>query len=156
MDQIFIALAKGYEWLATNMSLGLAGKIFSLLLIIWMIIEFIKAQADKLSPIDLNDLFIDGSGKIGGSKMRLNMAFIVTTWILIYYTLQGQLSEWLFAAYIAAFVYDRVNSRQSDPGALNLPAVKPIPVPVVPAPVAPAAPPAPDNDDPDIANLPDH
>jgi len=113
MDHIFIEMANGSNWLINNMSLGLAGKCFSLLLIVWMIIEFIKAQRDPKSPIDLNDLFVDSSGKIGGSKMRLNMAFIVTTWVLIYYTLQGQLSEWLFGAYLAAFVYDRLNSRNT-------------------------------------------
>lgn len=111
LNHIFISLATGSNWLIANMSLGLAGKCFSLLLIVWMIIEFIKAQRDPKSPIDLNDLFIDSSGKLGGSKMRLNMAFIVTTWVLIYYTLQGQLSEWLFGAYLAAFVYDRISSR---------------------------------------------
>lgn len=129
MDNFFIKLSEAFSWLVANMSLVLAGKMFSLLLIIWMVIEFVKAQRDEKSPIDLNDLFIDGSGKLGGSKMRLNMAFIVTTWVLIYYSLQGQLSEWLFGAYLAAFVYDRVSSRRNDPGSLNPPAPAPIATP---------------------------
>lgn len=126
IDQISIHFAQMFNWLVVNMSLGLAGKMFSLLLIIWMIIEFIKAQRDPKSPIDLNDLFVDSSGKLGGSKMRLNMAFIVSTWVVIYNSLNGQLTEWLFGAYLAAFVYDRISSRKSSSSTIpTVPTVPP-------------------------------
>lgn len=169
-DAFFIKLAEGWNWFSTNMSLAMAGKVFSLLLIVWMILTFLKAHNDPKSVIDLNDLVVDGSGKIGGSRMRLNLAFIACTWVLVYYTLQGQLSEWLFAAYIAAFVYDRVNSRTNSPGealpsAPTPPIVAPAPsaaidaAPVVVPVVVPATPPAPaaDPDNPDelAAKLPD-
>jgi hypothetical protein len=152
IDQISIQLANAFTWLMANMSLGLAGKFFSLLLIIWMIIEFIKAQRDPKSPIDLNDLFIDSStGKLGGSKMRLNMAFIVSTWVLIYNTLNAQLSEWLFGAYLAAFVYDRVRSRSASSAAITSNVPAPIVVPSAP----PASAPAVSGDDDDmVPNLP--
>lgn len=179
-DTFFIKLAEGWSWFSTNMTLAMAGKVFSLLLIVWMILTFLKAHKDPKNAIDLNDLVIDGSGKIGGSRMRLNLAFITCTWVLVYYTLQGQLSEWLFAAYIAAFVYDRMNSRTNSPeealpvaappvAAILPPAVAPIastaavtpaitasvPAPVVVPVVVPV--PAADPDDPDnlAAKLPD-
>jgi len=96
-----------------NMTLTMVGKVFSLLLIATMMIIFVKAHFNEKSPIDLKDMFIDQSGKIGGSQMRLNVAFLVTSWVLIFQTLNGSLSEWLFAGYLAAFVYDRASSRAS-------------------------------------------
>ena len=99
--------------LLNSMTLAMVGKVFSLLLIATMMIVFVKSHQDKANPIDLKDLVIDQSGKIGGSQMRLNIAFLIASWILIFQTLNGALSEWLFAGYLAAFVYDRVSSRKS-------------------------------------------
>lgn len=100
-----------------NVSLALAGKVFSLLLIIWMLIAFWKANSDPKNSFNFSDLLEDDSGKIGGSKMRLNLAFIICSWILLYYSLNGTLSEWLFAAYLGAFVYDRAQSRSAESAA---------------------------------------
>ena len=95
-------------------SLAIAGKVFSLLLIFGMIFTFYKMNKDPSNSIDINDLFADANGKIGGSKMRLNIAFIISSWILVYYTLNGQLSEWLFTAFLGAFVIDRISARTTD------------------------------------------
>jgi hypothetical protein len=109
-------LVKVFSWLVfafNSLTIVMVGKVFALLMIVWMVYTFLKEHKDPKSPVDLNDLIIDESGKIGGSKMRLNLAFIVCTWVLVYYSLNGQLSEWLYAAYLGAFVFDRMNSRQS-------------------------------------------
>lgn len=74
---------------------------------------FNKAQKSKTSPIDFTDLFIDPkTGKMGGSEFRINAAFMVTSWALIYLTIKGTLTEWFIAAYLTAFVADRVFSRK--------------------------------------------
>jgi hypothetical protein len=96
-----------------DMTATMAGKVFSLLLIAVVLILFLLAHRDPSSKIDLSDLFVDQSGKIGGSQMRLNLAFALSSWVIIFSTLNGNLSEWLFSAYIAAFVYDRIASRKS-------------------------------------------
>jgi len=104
----FIAL------LLASVTFALAGKIFSLLLIFTMIFAFVRAHQNPTNVFNFNDLFVDpATNKIGGSRMRLNVAFIICSWILIYYSLQGSLSEWLFGAYIAAFVADHAWSRMT-------------------------------------------
>jgi len=91
------------------------GNLFSLLLMASLIIIFWKANRDPNSPLNFIDLLTDASGKIGGSKMRLNLAFILASWVVVYSTIKGDLSEWLFGAYIAAFVFDRMSARKSEP-----------------------------------------
>jgi hypothetical protein len=112
MDQVWTKIADILTMISQNSSPAMAGKVLSLLIIITMIGFFWKAHSDPNSKIDFSDLFIDQSGKIGGSQMRLNLAFGVSTWVIVFYTLNGTLSEWLFTAYLAAFVYDRVASRK--------------------------------------------
>lgn len=109
-----------------NISLALAGKVFSLLLILWMLLAFWRANSDPKNAFNFSDLLSDNTtGKIGGSKMRLNLAFIICSWILLYYSLNGTLSEWLFAAYLGAFVYDRAASRSSEVTATVTPPAAP-------------------------------
>lgn len=91
-----------------------SGNLFSLLLMASLIIIFWKANRDPNSPLNFIDLLTDASGKIGGSKMRLNLAFILASWVVVYSTIKGDLSEWLFGAYIAAFVFDRMSARKSE------------------------------------------
>lgn len=90
------------------------GNLFSLLLMATLIIIFWKANRDPASPLNFVDLLTDASGKIGGSKMRLNLAFLLASWVVVYSTIKGDLSEWLFGAYIAAFVFDRMSARKSE------------------------------------------
>lgn len=111
MNTFFTSIVESINYIMMNSSLALAGKVFSLLLIIGMILAFWKANKDPKNSFNFNDLLVDDTGKAGGSKMRLNLAFVICSWVLIYYTLNGTVSEWLFAAYLAAFVADRVSSR---------------------------------------------
>lgn len=110
---IYTEIINIFTFLQNEITISLVGEIFALLMIIWMVRTFLKCHFDPKSPIDLNDLVVDKTGKIGNSKMRLNLAFVVCTWVLVYYSLKGQLSEWLFGAYLGAFVFDRMQSRGS-------------------------------------------
>jgi len=170
MDAFYIKMLEIFSFISTGLTMVMVGKVFSLLLIVWMVLSFLKAHRDPKSPIDIADLIVDGSGKIGGSKMRLNLAFVVCTWVLVYYSLNGQLSEWLFAAYLGAFVFDRMKSRDAVNGddiplqsaaqvatiATPSPAIKAV-IPVIAAPAPAVANPINTTDVPDFVpvNLPE-
>jgi amino acid permease len=92
---------------------GVVWGVFSILTAMSLVVIFWRANKNPKSPVNLTDLFLDHNGKVGGSQMRLNMAFMFTSWALVYVTLQGQLTEWLVGAYLAAFVADRISSRST-------------------------------------------
>jgi hypothetical protein len=100
--------------LSTYASNNIIGDVISLLLLLLLLIVIVLAHFNKKSKIDLADLFLDTTGKIGGSQMRLNMAFILSSWAIVYTTLEGNLTEWLMGGYLAAFVVDRIYSRKAD------------------------------------------
>lgn len=105
------------SWIAIGFALSTwetAGNLLSLLLMATAVIIFWKAHRNPNSPLNISDLLTDSSGKIGGSKMRLNLAFMLVSWVIIYSTIKGNLSEWLFSAYIAAFVFDRMSARKTE------------------------------------------
>ena len=79
-----------------------------------VLVIFYKWHKNNSSPIDFSDLFISSrTGKMGGSEFRINVAFLVTSWALIFMTVRGSLTEWYLMAYLAAFVTDRVLSRKN-------------------------------------------
>jgi hypothetical protein len=90
------------------------GNVFYLMVIVLIVIAFWRAHVSNTSSIDLGDMFLEG-GKIGGSKMRLNAAFILASSLLVYETMHGHLTEWLFGGYLAAFVFDRMQARKEPP-----------------------------------------
>ena len=104
------------NWMAYAIAVGTwgtIGNVFSLLVVLGMVISFWRASRSKTSAISIEDMFVDDSGKIGGSKMRLNAAFLITAWVIVYQTLHGAMTEWLMAAFLTAFVADRVSSRMA-------------------------------------------
>lgn len=97
-----------------GMTVQRLGQMFALLVIISITLIIWRMHTSKSNKVDLTELFVDPvTRKIDGSKTRMNVAFFVTSWILVYYTLANALSEWLFAAYIAAWVADRKFSRDA-------------------------------------------
>jgi hypothetical protein len=90
------------------------GKYSALAVVVFIVYLFYDMHKSTKNNISLADLFLDPkTGKIGGSEFRLNTAFIVTSWALVYLTIKGTLTEWYIAAYLTAFVADRVYSRMS-------------------------------------------
>lgn len=110
MDMLLALIAN----IIQQSSWELVGEIFSLLIIFCMIAVVVKWHFSKTSPINLADMFLDESGKIGSSKTRLNSAFIIASWAMIYMVVKGSLTEWYLAAYLAAFVYDRAQARKAE------------------------------------------
>jgi hypothetical protein len=87
------------------------GNVAAVLVLIAAVIGFVRAVLSKNNDLNLMDMFAE-NGKLGGSKMRLNGAWIVTTWALVYLTLSKGLTEWFLTAYLLAFVSDRIFSRK--------------------------------------------
>lgn len=88
------------------------GKYSALAVVIFVVYLFYDMHKSTKNNISIADLFLDPkTGKIGGSEFRLNTAFITTSLALVYLTIKGTLTEWYIAAYLTAFVADRVHSR---------------------------------------------
>ena len=97
-------------------TLPLIGKFFALALVFWFVWELYKLNNNPNNTFAFSDLFVDPvSGKSGGSQMRVNLAFIASTGILLYFSFNDKLSEWFFSAYLLAFIGDRISSRISTP-----------------------------------------
>lgn len=64
-----------------------------------------KAQHSRSNPINLADLLIDGSTqKTSLRKGGEAVALLATTWVLVYLTIAGKLTDWVFACYVGAWV----------------------------------------------------
>lgn len=74
-----------------------------------------KAHADpKYDTINLLDLMLDhDTHRLSDSKFRLNIAFLLTSFVLIYLTLNGKLTEWYVTSFLGAWVIDRWGSRNA-------------------------------------------
>ena len=68
----------------------------------------------QYDTINLLDLMLDhDTHRLSDSKFRLNIAFILTSFVLIYLTLNGKLSEWYVTSFLGAWVIDRWGSRNA-------------------------------------------
>ena len=100
----FVANMFSYSW-------DLLGVVMALTIIVGLLKVH---RSDKYKNIDLMDLLIDSdSNKLSDSKFRLNMAFVLTSFVLIYLTLNGKLTEWYVTAFLGAWVVDRWSSRNA-------------------------------------------
>lgn len=54
-----------------------------------------------------------GSGRLSTSDTLLAGAFIASTLVLVYCTLSGHLTEWLFVGYLGAWVTQNQASKQA-------------------------------------------
>ncbi len=104
-----------------NITWMMFGKIMSLALMFSILVALYRMHTNKNNTFDLTELFIDvDTRRVSGSKVRMNLAFFVTSWVLVYATLKGSITEWLFAGYIAAWVLDRKFSRESTASQSNI------------------------------------
>ena len=88
-----------------------------LLLILWTLY---RVHTSKKNTVDFTDLFIDPkTGKIGGSEARVNLAFLLSSWVLVFLAMKDLLSEWFFLAYTGTFVADRALARIGQLGVSN-------------------------------------
>lgn len=98
-----------------TMTMSRLGQILALGVIVSLGIAIWKIHTNKENPVDLAELFIDNKTRlIDGSKLRMNLAFFVTSWVIVFATLNATVSEWMLGAYLAAWVTDRYNSRNAN------------------------------------------
>ncbi len=88
---------------------------FSLIALMMFTGALVLAHFNKTHPFSVVKLtFYDGEN-VSASTARLNGAFLVTSWAFIWLTLSDKLTEWYVAAFLTAWVVDRVNSRMTKP-----------------------------------------
>jgi hypothetical protein len=76
-----------------------------LLLVVRSIDRRNKSQASKLN---LDDLLLGSDGKASKAAFVMGGSFLVTSWIVIFQTLNKTLSDLTFAAYVGAWVVPAV------------------------------------------------
>ena len=110
----FIGILNGwFAYILTATSLEMIGNLLSIIVMLVIIITIIRWHFSESSPIDLADLFVDKTGKIGGSKMRMNGVWLLCCWAMIYLTLNHNLTEWYVGALLTGFVLDHKFSRDA-------------------------------------------
>ena len=82
-------------------------QVLFLLSVILMIIGMYMLDKSSKNTLKITDLFLDDSGKIEGSKFRINFAFMIASIGLIYLLLTDCITEFYFSGYLMAFVIDR-------------------------------------------------
>ena len=88
-----------------NVSLhdGVMGGILGIviLLIVW-VLE--RRSKNAVSKINLDDLLIGDDGKISKAAFVMHGSFVVTSWVMVYQTLNKTLTDASFGLYVAAWV----------------------------------------------------
>lgn len=89
--------------------------LIALLLVALLILRSLLVKSrDDDDPINLDDLLLergpDGTKQISKIAAVMFAAFVVTSWVLIYQTLNGTLSDALYGAYLAAWVAPMVTA----------------------------------------------
>lgn len=96
---------------AVKYSWNIAGAMGAVVLIVVLVR---MSLSDKYKNFDLVDLVIDTrTNRISDSKFRLNGAFILTSFVLIYITLNDKLTEWYVTGFLSAWVIDRWGARNA-------------------------------------------
>jgi len=77
------------------------------LLILWTLE---RRNRNKASPINLDDLLLGTDGKASKAAFVMGGSFVVTTWVIIFETLNKTLTDITFAAYVGAWVVPAVTA----------------------------------------------
>lgn len=83
-------------------------------IIIGIVVFLISVHYNKKYPnVTLPMLFLidQKTGLPSDSKVRLNLAFVISSWGFIYLILHNTLTEWFFWGYLGAWVTDRFLAR---------------------------------------------
>jgi len=84
-----------------------------------VVVSFWRAHRDALAQFNAFDLITE-NGKVSKIALAFMVAFGVTTWVIIYLTIQGKMTEGLFLAYggmwVAPLVVKVVFNKNEMPG----------------------------------------
>ncbi len=88
---------------------GLMPFVFCIVLIyIGRVLIRLSRQPDQVSKINLEDLLLGDDGKMSKSAFVMMIALITTTWMMIYLTMAGQMTEGYFGLYSTAWIVPTV------------------------------------------------
>jgi len=91
------------------MSFGRHGMIFVLALAVLLILWALERKnQSKDSPISFDDLLLGDDGKMSKAACVMFGSFALTTWTIVYLTINDKLTEGYFGAYLAAWVLPAV------------------------------------------------
>lgn len=87
------------------MSFGRHGMIFVLALAVLLIMWALERRnSSTASRISLDDLLVGDDGKMSKPAAVMFGSFALTTWTIVYLTINDKLTEGYFGAYLAAWV----------------------------------------------------
>ena len=79
----------------------------AVLMIMWALERRNKSAASRIS---LDDLLIGDDGKMSKASAVMFGSFALTTWVVVYLTINDKLTEFIFGAYVAAWVAPAVTN----------------------------------------------
>lgn len=74
------------------------------LLVVTIARTLLRRDKDGASKINLEDLLLGDDGKLSKAAIVMLGAFAMTTWMMVYLTLTGKMTEGYFTAYSAAWI----------------------------------------------------
>ncbi len=69
-----------------------------------VLFSLLRRDRNAHSAIDLEDLLIGEDGKVSKAACVMLGSFLMTTWVIVYLTYTGKLTEGYFTAYLATWV----------------------------------------------------
>jgi len=73
-------------------------------LLLVILISLLRRNRCRNSPIKLEDLLIGDDGRLSKAAAVMMGAFAMTTWLIVYLTVTGKITEGYFTAYLGAWV----------------------------------------------------
>jgi multisubunit Na+/H+ antiporter MnhB subunit len=87
-----------------NFNSGSFAEIVLIISFIGILILLYSWQRNKDDSFDLRDLLINpDTGKIGLFKVGQLISLAISTWIIVYQTLNSSLTDWLFTGYMVSW-----------------------------------------------------
>lgn len=85
------------------MSHGLLAALIGALVALVIVRGLQRWQFDSASRFDIQDLLLENGQASRGAVVMMG-AFVVTSWLFVYYTLSGKMTEGYFGLYVGAWV----------------------------------------------------
>jgi len=70
----------------------------------WLMASVLKRSRHPDSAINIEDLLLGEDGRVSKTAVVMLGAFLLTTWMMIYFTAAGKMTEGYFTIYVGAWV----------------------------------------------------
>lgn len=85
------------------------------LVVLWFLAAIIRRNKDPSSRINIEDLLLGDDGRMSKASVVMLGAFMLTTWLMIYLTAGGKMSEGYLAIYVSAWIAPTVTKLFNTP-----------------------------------------